>query len=335
MSSPILLVAHADTVKTLNENPFRSDGADIIHGAGVSDDKGGIVVAIQAMRALQNANLLKDMSIRFYIGADEEFAAKPLSKSRQTLRELAQGCTYGIGLENGNNKEEQIITERRGIVGWNLSLTAMDGHSSLVGRDLNKDGRGMGAIYSTSALLGTFYTWMIGTEQKTLASVNVAVLVSGTTSALSLSQDATSVATGKLNSIPSSAHANGELRSMEIDQDEVLMQGLIDQTRTWPGVLTAKIHFDEAYPPMHSRETTLFDTFRIACENIDGSVITKANPRSIGASDMAFVSDLVSSVIDGVGTKGGSADHSVNETASIRGMRKASVRLAVLLSRLK
>lgn len=334
-SSPILLVAHADTVKTLSENPFRVDGADIIHGAGVSDDKGGIVVAIQAMRALQSTHQLKELNIRFYIGADEEHAAKPLSASRQALRDLARGCKFGIGLENGNNKAEEVITERRGIVGWNLSLTTLDGHSSLIGRDPEKGGRGVGAVYGITGILAGFYTWFIGIDVPSLASVNTDTLSAGTTSELSSTDEDVATARGKRNSIPSSAHASGELRSLSMKEDMAHMQELVQQSKTGQGMLSSEIQFDEAYPAMQSKEKTLFDAYRLTCENIDGSVIKKANPRSVGASDLSFVSDLIPSIIDGVGTKGGSADHSIHETASIKGMRKASVRLAILLTRLK
>lgn len=334
-SSPILLVAHADTVKTLAENPFRVDGVDLIRGAGVSDDKGGIVVAIQAMRTLQRTNQLKELSIRFYIGADEEHAARPLSASRQSLRDLARGCKFGIGLENGNNKAEEVITERRGIVGWNLSLTTLDGHSSLVGRDPEKDGRGVGAVYGITGILAGFYTWFIGTDVPSLASVNTDTLSAGTTSELSSTEEDVATAHGKRNSIPSSAHASGEMRSLSMKEDTAYMQELVDRSKIEKGMLTSEIQFDEAYPAMQSKEKTLFDAYRITCENMDGSVIKKANPRSVGASDLSFVSDLIPSVVDGIGTKGGSADHSIQETASIKGMRKASVRLAILLSRLK
>jgi len=82
----LLLIGHLDTV--FPGANFRRDG-NIVHGAGVADMKGGDVVIIHALRALQAAGALADASIAVIMTGDEEAPGRPLDVSRKDLRELA------------------------------------------------------------------------------------------------------------------------------------------------------------------------------------------------------------------------------------------------------
>lgn len=70
------IFAHADVVPATgnwNTPPFKATIKDgIMYGRGTSDDKGPAIAAYYALKALRDANLIKDYSVRLVIGGDEE-----------------------------------------------------------------------------------------------------------------------------------------------------------------------------------------------------------------------------------------------------------------------
>ena len=89
----ILLIGHLDTVFE-PDSPFQkyervSDSA--AKGPGVTDMKGGNVIIVQALKALQSAGLLKSMNIIVVMTGDEEAAGRPLTMSREALVNAAKG----------------------------------------------------------------------------------------------------------------------------------------------------------------------------------------------------------------------------------------------------
>src|SRR3546814_13089019 len=74
----LLLIAHLDKVFE-PDSPFQrfERMGDKAKGPGVGDDKGGMVVAIAALRAMHKAGTLKDATIEFQLTGDEEDQAHP------------------------------------------------------------------------------------------------------------------------------------------------------------------------------------------------------------------------------------------------------------------
>ena len=69
-----LLIGHLDTV--LQGEPFRRDGSKA-YGTGSSDMKGGNLVALEALRALQATGELRDMNVTVVFTGDEEDPGSP------------------------------------------------------------------------------------------------------------------------------------------------------------------------------------------------------------------------------------------------------------------
>lgn len=70
----ILLSAHTDTVFHRGDTaayPYHEDG-DTAYGLGIVDCKGGILVAIHAVRIMQEADMLPNKEIVFIFNCDEE-----------------------------------------------------------------------------------------------------------------------------------------------------------------------------------------------------------------------------------------------------------------------
>ena len=113
--SPVLLLGHMDTVHPVGSfpgGPWRLEGGSV-YGPGVHDCKGGLVMALYVIRALQHIGYDR-RQLRLALVSDEE-TGHSLSQmaSVEFLERHAQGCgaafTFESGLLNGD-----IVTGRKG-----------------------------------------------------------------------------------------------------------------------------------------------------------------------------------------------------------------------------
>lgn len=109
--SKLLLMGHLDTVFPLNSpfQEFRREG-DTMYGPGVSDMKGGLVVMLYALKALQEFDMLEDKALTVLLNSDEEMGSL---SSRKFLEEQAPLHDWGLVYESsGNNR---LTRERKGL----------------------------------------------------------------------------------------------------------------------------------------------------------------------------------------------------------------------------
>ena len=85
----ITIMAHADVVPAASgwdQNPFSMvDHGDIITGRGVADDKGPLLAAYYAMKAVRDNHLLGNYQIRFLVGGNEESGSLGIEHYFHTL----------------------------------------------------------------------------------------------------------------------------------------------------------------------------------------------------------------------------------------------------------
>lgn len=108
----VLLVGHRDTVfpsGTVAARPFTRKG-DMCYGPGVGDMKGGLVVALYALKAVHDLGLVKDMQIDYVCNGDEEIKS---TYSLKDIAELARGCAAVLVFE-GSGPNGEVTTSRRG-----------------------------------------------------------------------------------------------------------------------------------------------------------------------------------------------------------------------------
>jgi glutamate carboxypeptidase len=325
----ILLIGHLDTVFE-PDSPFQkyervSDSA--AKGPGVTDMKGGNVIIVQALKALQAAGLLKSMNIIVVMTGDEEAAGRPLTVSRQALVNAAKGADVAIGFEDGDGNPENAVIARRGTTNWTLTVKGRPAHSSQIFNAEN----GYGAAFEAARILNTFREKLAGQRHLTF---NPGVLLGGTTVQFD-NAAARGTAFGKTNVIAEEMVVNGDLRALSPEQFaeakkamEAIVAANLPQT-------SASITFDDGYPPLapSSGNERLLALYSQASQDVGAGKVNPVDPDKAGAADVSFVSGYVPMILDALGLKGGGG-HTVHETADMRTLPSQTKRAAVLLARL-
>lgn len=119
----LLLMGHLDTVFPPNSpfQTFRREG-DMMYGPGVSDMKGGLVVMLYALKALNEFGYLQDKSITLLLNSDEEIGSL---SSRKYLEEQALLHDYGLVYEPGTS----LIRQRKGLGQARFVITGKASHA--------------------------------------------------------------------------------------------------------------------------------------------------------------------------------------------------------------
>jgi glutamate carboxypeptidase len=127
----IAIVGHLDTVFPPGTfEGYRLEG-DIARGPGVLDMKGGLVVAIEALRALAAVGVLERLKVRFAIVSDEELGSP---ESQPILRRELQGAACALTLEAGR-KADRVITARKGTGSVKVTATGRAAHAGNAHRE--------------------------------------------------------------------------------------------------------------------------------------------------------------------------------------------------------
>ena len=131
----ILISAHLDTVFKKGDTekyPFHVEG-DKAYGLGIADCKGGVVVSILAVKAMQEAGMLPDKELLFVFNCDEEIG----SPSGVTLfDQVIKGVEMAFVFEPARD-EDGVIVSRKGTGYLTIEVIGRGAHS---GNNYN-DGR--------------------------------------------------------------------------------------------------------------------------------------------------------------------------------------------------
>jgi glutamate carboxypeptidase len=325
----ILLIGHLDTVFE-PDSPFQKMeriDADTARGPGIIDMKGGDVIIVQALKALNAAGLLKTMNVIVVMTGDEEEPGDPQSKARQPLVAAAKGADFAIGFEDGDGDPAHGIVARRGTTAWKLTVSGTTAHSS----QIFSEAFGAGAIFEASRILNTFREQLAGQPHLTF---NPGAIVGGTAAEMDVAQ-ARGTAFGKTNVVAAHAIVTGDLRALTMEQFETAKATMRAAVAASLPHTHAEIVFDQGYPPLAPTEgnARLLAQYDRASQDLGLGPVTAVSPDKAGAADVAFIARQVPSIIDAVGLKGHD-DHSPSETADLRTLPVQIKRVAVLLARL-
>ena len=325
----VLLIGHLDTVFEA-DNPFQRFERTGMRatGPGVGDDKGGVVVIIAALRAMQAAGTLDDANVTVFLTGDEERIGAPLAIARRDLIEAGRTAAFALEFENLAVEDEADFgtIARRSSSNWTLTTTGRTGHSSGV----FNDALGYGAIYELARILDGFRREL----PEPNLTYNVGVVAGGTPAAID-AEGFNVTASGKTNIVASTAIARGDLRTLTREQDERVrarMQAIVAENL--PRTDAELIFGEGGYPPMAPSEGNRALLARLNAVNRDLGLpeMAEYDPARRGAADSGFVAGDVDT-LGGLGMAGGNA-HADGEWVDLDSLVRQSQRAAVLISRL-
>lgn len=324
----VLLIGHLDTVFE-KDSPFQRwerDG-DIAKGPGVEDMKGGDVVMLYALKALEAAGVLDELNIIVAYTGDEEDTGDPLETSRRDLIEAAEVADVALGFEGGVGSMNSATIARRGYTDWYLAVTGTRAHSSLIFGEQY----GAGAIYEAARILNAFYEELRGEEYLTFGP---GIILGGTATTYDTAQ-ARGTAFGKTNVIPQTVTVAGDLRTLTFEQRDRTKERMKEiAARNLPRT-SATLTYRDSYPPMAptAGNRQLFDTLDELSRDMGFGPIEMVDPGLRGAADISFAAPHVDAALAGLGPFG-DGGHTPAEQIDLRSIPVATKRAAALIYRI-
>jgi len=324
-----VLIGHLDTVFEADDGfqAFTRNG-DSATGPGVDDMKGGNVVIVYALRALQEVGALDDIPLVVAYTGEEEKMGRPLAVSRKELVEAGKWADYGLGFESAVTYDgsDWGTIARRSSSGWLLTVEGKQAHSS----GIFGEGVGAGAVFEASRILNAFYEEVRGEEHLTF---NAGTIQGGTDVDYSSGQNRGKTF-GKTNVVPRMAVVHGGIRTIsqgQLERTQELMRDIVEKNLPHT---TAKIEFTEGYPPMFPSEGNrgVFTVLSDINDDLGRGPMQELDPSRRGAADVSFVSPHTDAIA-GLGPLG-TGGHTPNETIDLTSMSLAIKRAAILIYRL-
>lgn len=325
----LLLIAHLDTVFE-KDSPFQTfvRRGDEAEGPGVGDDKGGLVVIVSALRAMQAAGTLKDANIEIVMTGDEEDSGDPIEVAREDLIMAGKRADVALDFEGLSIEDGQDMGSiaRRSSNAWTLVAKGKTGHSSLIFNATYGDG----AIYELTRIITRFRQEL----PEPNLTFNVGLIAGGTDAAF----DADSIratARGKSNIIPAVAIARGDFRTLSDEQTERVKARMAAIVADHAPMAQADIRFEGgSYPAMAPTDGNRALLARLNGINQDIGLpqMNALDPLKRGAGDISFVAKYVDGLVGlGPASRG---DHAPGETIDLVSIRRQAKRAAILMSRL-
>ena len=310
-SRRILLNGHMDTVFSASDN-FQSltvtpDGT--LHGPGVADMKGGIVIMLNALRALAAVGKLDDATITILLNSDEEIGSLG---SRALIEELAR--EHDIGLVFEGTKDDRMTRARKGLGQARFKVTGRESHAG--GSHEKGVSANLGLAHQVVAIEAL-------TDYERGTTVNVGVMRGGE----------------KRNTVPGCADAYVDLRYPTVEDGEYLLSALDE--------IAATSHVEYPnYPTLPSTEVWGVLHRPVKPENAEvDAIIAEAMGLSLligepvvgtafsgGGTDGSIAQAAGLPTADSMGIDGSGA-HSSRERASLQSLIARTKLAAVMIGR--
>lgn len=322
----IFLIGHLDTVfePDMPANPYHLLNDSTATGQGVNDMKGGDVIIVAALQALEELGLLKNTSITAYFTGDEENAGRPDSISRSDFIRRARQHEIALAYE-GAQGLNTVTTARRGASNWQLKVYGRQAHSSGIFKD------GYGAIYEAARIINAFRE-QLGSEQ--YLTFNPGLIAGGS----DLNYDSANIRAtiiGKTNIISPAAAVQGDLRFLrETQKDSARMKMMAIATTNNLPETRAVFTYSDGIPSMEPTpgNNQLADKVSDISIALGWGPTVAGDPGSRGAGDISYIGKYLD-CIDGLGAMG-HGSHAPGETIDLNTFPKLVQRTALLIYRL-
>lgn len=299
---PIMLLAHHDTVwpvGTLETMPLREED-DIIYGPGVVDMKGGIVVALQALRGLIDRDALPNRPIWLFSNSEEETGAL---HTRDLICETAREVGLVLVVEPAA-EGEAIKTWRKGIARYTVHTKGRAAHSGQAPE------QGINAI--------------IEAAHQALAIHALNDLPNGTSTSVNMLNGGIA-----MNVIPPEASLTVDVRFMMASEAQRVDQAMKQLGPTLPGAqVIVEGGIDRGPLERNDMMLRAFGQLREIAASIGLEQLREEG--SGGASDGNFTAAMGIPTLDGMGA-GGSGLHAAHEQVHIWSLHRRAALLAQTL----
>mgnify|MGYP004488856899 FL=1 len=306
--APILLLGHMDTVfpnGTIRERPFTiQDGK--AYGPGVLDMKGGLVIALYAVKALQAAGY-QTRPIKWILAGDEEMAHQQ-SNAAACIQAEAKGAAAAFNCETGF-LDNGLVVQRKGSAVYTMRVQGVGAHAG------NNPKGGRSAVLEIA--------------HKVIDIQNATDWEKGTTFNVGLIQGGTVV-----NAVPDAASIQIDVRYLQPEYIEDIQQTL-QQIAAKQYVPDTKTTLQKAagFAPMKRTEATeqLFETVKKTYEEMG---LPKPHAMMVGGgSDSAYTVLAGVPTVCAMGVKG-AYNHTPREYADTASLfERAKVLAACIINR--
>ena len=298
----ILVLGHLDTVYglgTLTRMPFRLSRGRA-YGPGVFDMKGGLVIALFAVDALNVTGCVPEKRIVFLWTSDEEIGS---GTSRAAIEREARRSDAVLVLEPALGLDGRVKTGRKGVGEIEIVATGRAAHAGLNPKD------GINAIEEIALQIARISRW---NQPGRGITVNAGVIEGGT----------------RTNVIPDRARVLVDVRAVRAED----MRSLERKFHALRPILRgAKLQIQGGFnrPPMERKNSAaLYAKARALAKEMG---VTLGEAYVGGGSDGNFTAALGVPTLDGLGTVGEGA-HSSNENILVRALPERAALVGGLLA---
>ncbi len=298
----ILIMCHLDTVwpsGTVEKRPCVVKG-ERFFGPGAADMKGGIVIALAALKGLQDLGLSPAAEVVLLFTPDEETGSLA---SYETIVEQARQSRLAICMEPGM-ADGSLKTARKGVMTFQITTTGRAAHA---GAD---HAAGVNAI---EEMAHQILALQAKTDYNLGTTVSVGRIDGG-------------VAT---NIVSPNCTAWVDVRVTVPEERKRIRQEILAlKPRLEGAALEAKE--TEGRPPM-PRDALMVETFRRASQIAARHGLHLTEASTGGASDANLVAEFGIPILDGMGAVGGGL-HATDEYVEIRSLQERAKLLGAILT---
>jgi len=307
----VLINGHMDTVFSKGDE-FQTlviEDNGVLKGPGVADMKGGIVVMINALRALHHQGLLNDTNLTVLFNSDEEIGSLG---SRSLIETLAKQHDVGLVFEGTSNN--LATRARKGLGQARLRITGRESHAG----GAHEDG-----VSASLEMAHKVIAIESLTDYERKVTVNTGVLSGGE----------------KRNTVPGCADAYIDMRFPTLEDGERLKQSIND-------IASETVIENDQYPNLPKVESWAVLHRPVKAENAKvDEIISQAMAISAvigepitgtrysgGGTDGSIAQGVGLPTMDSLGVDGKGA-HSSREESTVQSLIARTKLAAVMLAR--
>lgn len=290
----LLIVGHTDTVHplgTITARPLRLDG-ERLYGPGIFDMKANCVMALEALRACLQLNLMPQREVVLTLTCDEEVGSE---RGRTLIEAEARRAAYALVLEPPASGG-RVKTARKGTGIFTMEAKGRAAHAGL------EPEKGASAVLEIARQIERLHA--LGDAAKG-TTVNVGVVEGGTRS----------------NVVPAEARAEIDVR-FSTGEEARRIESAIFNSQAFDERVKLVVRGGINRPPLERNAgvARLYEHARLVAAALDFNL----GEASVGgASDGNFIAALNVPVLDGLGIDGDGAhaehEHIITSDIPLRG----------------